>query len=88
MMPPKSLVLQAGTRQEYTEDALFLKWDLCGRCGHSLRCHGYLDLDPMEEQVRRTKVAIRMDELLEVCGALLTVRIWENCLISDTRTLI
>lgn len=86
MVPPKSLTLQAGARQEVSEDALFLKWDRCGRCGHSLRCHGYLELDPKEEQARRIKVAIRMDELLEVRGALLTIRTWRNCSTFNTRT--
>lgn len=66
MMPPKTLSLHAGTRQAATQDTLLSLWDRCGRCGHSLHCHGYLDLDPPEEQARRTKVAIRLDELLEV----------------------
>lgn len=66
MVPPPTLPLQLGAQPEVTEDTLLSSWNRCGRCGHSLRCHGYLDLDPWEEQVRRTKVAIRMDELLEV----------------------
>lgn len=43
-------------------------WAQCGRCGHALEAHGRLDADPPAEQVRRAKVAIRLDELLEVRG--------------------
>lgn len=66
MLPPKDLDVTAGDRQqEGSLQELRDVWGACGRCAHPLLDHGELMLDPAEERVRRTKVAIRMDELLE-----------------------
>lgn len=46
---------------------LFVLWPICERCGHALSLHGQLNIEPREERLRRVKVAVRMDELLEVC---------------------
>lgn len=66
MLPPKGLNVTAGDQQqEGSLQELRDVWGACGRCAHPLLDHGELMLDPAEERVRRTKVAIRMDELLE-----------------------
>lgn len=42
----------------------------CARCGHSAVSHGRLDVEVRDEYVRRVKVAVRIDELLDDDGKL------------------
>lgn len=51
--------------RQFTLPELNTMWRVCGRCAHPLRDHGQLLLDPAQERLRRAKVAIRIDELLE-----------------------
>lgn len=64
--PPADLTLSVGTAQPASVPELTSSWPICGRCRHPLLTHGELLLDPHEERVRRTRVAVRLDELLEV----------------------
>lgn len=66
LVPPADLDVVQGTSQPPSVHALTAAWPACGRCGHALLEHGEWILDPHAERVRRTKVAIRLDELLEV----------------------
>lgn len=66
LVPPRGLDVVPGTTQPPSVHALTAAWPACGRCGHPLLEHGEWILDPHAERVRRTKVAIRLDELLEV----------------------
>ncbi|WFC97207.1 hypothetical protein MBRA1_003873 [Malassezia brasiliensis] len=66
LVPPTGLEVVPGTTQPPSVHALTAAWPACGRCGHPLLEHGEWILDPHAERVRRTKVAIRLDELLEV----------------------
>jgi hypothetical protein len=69
LTPPDNLKVNTGPQTEYSISELFNVWPKCGRCGHALADHGKLLMDPEKERVRRSKVAIRLDELLEVsCG--------------------
>ncbi|PKI82273.1 histone acetyltransferase [Malassezia vespertilionis] len=63
--PPTSVDVASGEQQATRMDALTSAWPVCGRCKHALLEHGLLSNDPAAEQVRRTNVAVRMDELLE-----------------------
>ncbi|UZJ56427.1 hypothetical protein CBS101457_005747 [Exobasidium rhododendri] len=63
--PPNGVKVKLiSLRNSTNVDSSQFGWDPC-RCGHGLKSHGLLMDDREEETLRRAKVALRIDELLE-----------------------
>lgn len=60
--------VKGGKSDEAREKECASQWKKCGVCGHGIAMHGRLEESEggEEERLRRVKVAIRLDELLEV----------------------
>lgn len=64
----ESRSVKGGKSDEAREKECASQWKKCGVCGHGIAMHGRLEDSEgdEEERIRRVKVAIRLDELLEV----------------------